>query len=256
MSTLRTDSWWTRMMDRFRGSTPAKTRLDLPDVGEDGLLSEPAELLGPSSEGDGQSERPVGALARWSKRDQTLAKLQEGYERVTQVVEAVQKHLSEQGERTERIASALENLARTTSDLPNTTRQQVETLQAMAGHLETTNARTQQLNETMSELPKVARLQTETLSGIKRQLDMTNEQNLLTSQTMDKLGGAINSLGEFNSAQTQVLRDMGSSTVHQNELLTKLIAKQSRRFLMLFVVTVILASAAVTAAIVAISIRH
>ena len=73
-------------------------------VAEDGLLSEPSEFLGPSSEGDGQTERPVGALARWSKRDQTLAKLQEGYERVTQVVEAVQSQQFGRGGTTARKA--------------------------------------------------------------------------------------------------------------------------------------------------------
>jgi hypothetical protein len=257
MTTMQTQTWWTRFLERLRGTTPKPTRFpsgELPEIGEDGLLMEAPEYPAPG-EGDGQTEKPAGALSRWSKRDQTLAKLQEGYEKVTQVVEAVQNHLAEQGQRTERICVALEQLARSTSDLPDASRQQVETLRAIAGHMETTNARTHQLADTMSEFPKVARLQSETLSGIKRQLDMTNEQNLLTSQTMDKLGTAISSLGEFNSAQTHVLRDMNSSTVQQNELLTKMIAKQSRRFLMLFIVTVVLATAAVAAAIVAIAVR-
>lgn len=254
MSTRRTDSWWTRFVDGLRGKPGAVRPADLPEVGEDGLLSEPVDF--PTGEGDGAPDRAATGLSRWSKRDQTLAKLQEGYERVTQVVEAVQQHLSEQGQRTERIATALENLSRNLTDVPAAARQQIETLQAIAGHLETTNTRSQQLNETMAEIPRAARVQGEALSGIKRQLDMAGEQNLLTSQTMEKLGTAIHSLGEFNNAQTQVLRDMSVSTVHQNELLTRMIAKQSRRFLILFIVTVILATGAVAAAVVAMLGRH
>ncbi len=247
-------SWWTRFVERLRGAPPQRPRLDLPEVGEDGLLMDGVEYPG-GPDGESPADKPVGALSRWTKRDQTLAKLQEGYERVTQVVEAVQKHLCEQGERTERICTALEHLARSLDHIPDSSRRQVETLQAIAGHLETTNNRTQKMAESIEEFPRVARLQSETLSGIKHQLDLTGEQNLLTSQTMDRLGTAITSLGDFNTAQTQVLRDMNSSAAQHSELLTKLIARQSRRFLMLFIVTVVLAGAAVAAAVVAIAVR-
>src|SRR5689334_9523561 len=115
MATMQSESWWTRLMDKFRGTTtPPKPRLDLPQIGDDGLLMEPPEY--PLAEGEAASaEKPAGALSRWNKRDQTLAKLQEGYEKVTQVVEAVQNHLAEQGERTERICQALEKLAHSTT---------------------------------------------------------------------------------------------------------------------------------------------
>jgi hypothetical protein len=247
------ETWWTRLRDRLRGDAPSsEPPQHLPDVGDDGLLAEPVELAPP--EGD-TPEKPPGALTRWTRRDQTLVKLQEGYERVTQVVEEVQKHLATQGERTERICVSLEQLARSMADLPGIAGQQAETLQAIAGHLETTNARTQQLTEVISEVPKTARTQSETLAGIRRQLEMTGEQNLMTSQSMERLGSAIGTLNEFNSAQVNALRDMNAQAADQNELLRKVIAKQSKRFTMLFIVTVVLAAAAIVIAAIAILAR-
>ncbi len=244
------ETWWTRLSGKLRRGAPtAADPHTLPEVGEDGLLAEPAE----SGDGDAGAERPAGALSRWTRRDQTLAKLQEGYERVTQVVEEVQKHLATQGERTDRICSSLEQIARSISDMPEIARQQGDALSAIVGQLETTSARTQHLADALGEIPKTARVQGETLAGIKRQLEMSGEQSLVQSQTMDKLGSAIGTLNEFNSAQVQALREMHAQAGEQNELLRKVISRQSKRFTMLFIVTVVLAAAAIAVAIVGIA---
>src|SRR5690349_19638198 len=116
MPTLKTNGWWSRLADRLRYKPIRPSQHRLPQFGEDGLLTEPVELP-PEMEGE-TPEKPSGGLTRWSKRDQTLVKLQEGYERVTQLVEEVQKHLASQGERTERICVSLEQLARSMGDLP------------------------------------------------------------------------------------------------------------------------------------------
>lgn len=243
MTSLETGNWWTRLLERLAGRSPKGA--DLPRVGEDGLLSEPLDAV----DAEAAPERPAGALARWSKRDQTLMKLQEGYERVTQVVEEVQKHLAQQGERTERICVSLEQLSRAMSEMPESSRQQTATLQSIAGQLETTGARTQQMAEAVSEMPKAARIQSETLAGIKRQMELTGEQNLVTGQSLEKLGAAISALGEFNSAQADALREMNAQASRQTEVLANLVARQSRRFVMLFVVTVVLAVMATGGAI-------
>jgi hypothetical protein len=245
------ETWWTRFTNRLSKQPARNGRAsELPDVGDDGLLSGPVDLpsVGPECEID----RPPGALSRWTRRDQTLTKLQEGYERVTQVVEEVQKHLADQGQRTERICGSLEQLARAMNDAPAIARQQGQTLEAIAGQLEVANTRTQQVVETMAEIPKAARMQSETLSSIKQQLDVSSEQGLLASQTLEKLGGAIGSLGQSNSAQVETLKAIQAQASQQNQLVSDLLARQGRRFLALFVVTVVLAAAAVALGILAI----
>lgn len=255
MTTKERPTFWKRVGSAFRiRRRRAKDVHRLPDVGEDGLLAEPAAH---PSDGDGESapDKPGLSLPRWTKRDQTLAKLQEGYEQVTQVVEKIGGHLVTQEKHSERICDSLEQLARAMSDVPNISRQQAQTLDAIAGQLENTNARTQQLAETMSEIPKVARSQTETLNGITRHLEMSGEQNVVTTQTLDKLGTTISVLGESNHAQSEVLQQMDAKTAEQNQMLTSLIARQSRRFMMLFIVTVLLAAAAVVIGILSLNPR-
>ncbi|UCD27611.1 MAG: hypothetical protein JSV03_10900 [Planctomycetota bacterium] len=247
---------WNTFWNRLRGKINTKSGFaeqdsDLPEVGGDGLLAEP--ITHPSdAEVESQSDKPTGPLVRLSKREQAIAQLQQGYDRVTQLIEDIQKHLASQGERSDRICSSLDQLARSMSDTPNLSRQQAHTLEAIVGQLEMTNVRTQQLTETVGEIPKITRAQSDTLAGINRQLEMAGEQNVVANQTMDKLGQAITALGESNNSQAQILQEINAKTNQQNEVLSQLIAKQSKRFTMLFIVTVLLAAAAVATTIVGI----
>lgn len=230
-----------RLLQRLGFNGRQKTEQPWPEVGEDGLLSSPADT--PSDEET--ADRPP--LSRWSKRDQSLAQLQEGYERVTRVVDEIQKHLATQGERTERICTALEQLARSTGDLPDQARQQLETLQTMAGQLETANTHSQRLAEAVSEIPKATRTQSDTLNGIRQQMEMASEQAVLTSRNLDKLGNAVQTLSQADSVQGEMLRQMQTLAEQQGQQFNSVIERQARRFVMLFVVTCILAAAAVVA---------
>jgi septal ring factor EnvC (AmiA/AmiB activator) len=136
-------------------------------------------------------------------------------------------------------------------DLPALGRQQTQNLEAIAGQIEAGNARLAQVSDNVGEIPKVARAQTEAINGIRKQLEMSGEQNLVTSQTMEKLSTAIAALGEVNTTQLEALNQMNRRGDDQTAQLSSLIARQGRRFVMLFVVTVILAMGAIAAAIIA-----
>jgi methyl-accepting chemotaxis protein len=250
-------TWWSRLAERFGKKTNGNsTMADLPPVGDDGLLLDGAELPDVAGEDvEATTERSGNPLVRWSKREQTLNRLQEGYERINGVIEEIQKHLAQQGERTDRICTALEQLARSTTDMSSLSRAHVESLESIAGHIEAGNARLGQVVDSVGEIPKATRVQTEAIHGIRKQLEMAGEQNLVTSQTMEKLSTAISTLGEVNTTQLEALNQMNRKSDDQAERLGKLIARQNKRFIMLFVVTIVLAVAAITAAILGMALR-
>ncbi len=250
----KTPNFWNRFISRLKGQAPhGQGRSDLPDIGDDGLLAEPAEFFDENAAETG--DRAAKPLSRW-RRDQAIARLQEGYERVSRLIEDIQSHMAQQGERSDRMCAAIEQLNRSLADLPAVTRQQHQTLESIAGQLQANHARTQQLSESLSDLPRLTKTQSETLAGIGRQLEMTGEQNLVTSQNMEKIGQAIKGLGDTNERQSQVLHEMNNKADEKTALLNDLILRQNRRFIMLFVVTILLAVAAVGAVIVGIMLRQ
>lgn len=246
---IKSESFWSRITGAFRKNAGNGNSPDLPEIGDDGLLAEPVDYPEPVGGECDPVERTANPLTRWSRREQTLVKLQEGYDRLNDVIEEIQKHLVQQGERSERICTSLEQLARAMSDMPALQRQHAQSLEAIAGNIEAGNARMQQVAESVSELPKASRSQTEAISGIRKQLELSGEQNVVTFQTMEKLSHAISALGDVNTTQIEALNQMNRKADDQTEQLGKLIARQNRRFIMLFVVTIVLAVGAITAAI-------
>ncbi len=245
---MKTGSWWRRLRGAWRRSDLTdEAGGQLPKVGDDGLLSDPVATA--EADLEAAPDRVGGPLSRWSKRDQTLAKLQEGYEQVTRVIQDIQTHLVTQADRSERICTSLEQLAHSANDLPVIAREQAQMLEHIAANLEATGARTQQMAEAMSEVPKLAKAQGEALVGINRQLEIAGEQRVMTSQTLDRIGTAMGTLNTASQNQTERLKMIGTRAEQQTEMLTQIIARQNRRFIMLFVVTVVLALAAIAAAV-------
>ncbi len=244
----QTPNFWNRFISRLKGrsSSHGGGRPDLPDIGDDGLLAEPAEYFDES--GPDTGDRTAKPISRW-RRDQAIARLQEGYERVSHLIEDIQTHMTQQGERSDRMCAAIEQLSRSLADLPAATRQQHQTLESIAGQLQANHARTQQLSESLSDLPRLTKTQSETLASIGRQLEMTGEQNVVAAQNMERIGQAIKSLGDTNERQSQILNEMNAKADEKTALLNELILRQNRRFIMLFVVTILLAVAAVGAVI-------
>lgn|GEM_PF-3202330 len=252
--TSKPTSFWDRLVKAIKTDSSSSNPHKVPEA------SNKNDVPAPSKDSAHQTnELPTepsgGPLSRWNRREQTIAQLQQGYKHVTEVVEDIQKHLISQGERTDRIATSLEQLQRALNDMPAIARQQAETLAAIADRIETASLRTQQLTEAVNEIPAVARTQANTLANINLQLEKTGEQDKATSEAMNKLGTAVIALGEANTAQVQTIRMMNAKTDKHNQQLSVLIAKQSKRFMLLFIVTVILAAAAVATTIVGIAIK-
>lgn len=243
---MKTGSWWQRL--RIPWGRPETTEAptgSLPEVGEDGLLADPVETA--ETEVETAPDRTPGPLARWSKRDQTLVKLQEGYEQVTRVIQEIQNHLVTQADRSERICNSLEQLARSVNELPAIARTQTQTLETIAAHIEATGSRTRQMAESLADVPKLAKAQSESLISINRQLEIAGEQRSLTCQTLDRMGSALGTLNSSTQSQAERLKMIGDRTEQQVDLLANMIARQNRRFIMLFVVTIVLAGTALSA---------
>jgi chromosome segregation ATPase len=234
---MSASGFWARLSEMFRPGS--RSGRGLPPVGDDGLLADGAATA--VEEDEIASATPGKAISRWTRRDQALQQLQEGYQHVTDLIDAMQKHMGEQSERTERIASSLDLLARSLGDLPIASREQARTLDAIASHLETTNSRTQQLAESISELPGATKAQGEALAGITRQLDIVNETHVQLNHTLSSLGDAVGTLRRSGEAQADSLRALQNEGREREGRLADVISQQQRRFTWLFIITLVFA---------------
>ncbi|MHC4092341.1 MAG: hypothetical protein ACYSVY_19065 [Planctomycetota bacterium] len=218
----------------------------LPPVTRDGLLQQGSAR--PVGGGDG---RPAGPLSRRRQHEQALATLQHGYRQVAELIDSIHTHLKSQDRRTREIARALNRLAETTSRLPEAAEGQEEKLGAIAAQIEASNDRARRWEQTLLDLPKLADAQREALTVVGRQFDTIQESDRQMAATLDGLRTALTSWGESSTAATEALIALQASAATRNQRLDALMTSQSRRFTLLFVMTTVLALAAIGTGIIA-----
>ncbi len=219
-------------------------------------VDEARTSAGPSAGADGDdasaAERITAAVSRRGRREVSLSKLQEGYDRVLDMMDQLQTHMQTQESTTEQISEAMTQLSRSLSDLPSLNRQQAELLSAIAAQLETSTVRTQQLSDAIGELPRVTRQQTEALSGVQRQLEMGAEADVQLSSSMQSFGRSIDKLGDAAESQTASLNELHVANADRHAQLDEILHRQTRQFTILVAITAILAGAAIVVGTIAV----
>lgn len=217
------------------GSTRGTLDDQLPQPGSDGLLK-------PVSGGkDGHGSRGLFHLGR-RNQVQAVHRLEDGYVKLTGLVDSIHKHLETQDERTRQIADALSQLAQTLGPFPEAAQAQQAQLAAMADQLESSNARFARWDATVSQIPNLADAQRETLRVFGEQVEITRLTHEQVVQSMEGFGNAVNSLGQAFSASVETLKGLQQSVTSRDDRLGTLLAEQNQKLNRLFVVALVVAA--------------
>jgi chromosome segregation ATPase len=242
----RIGTWFRRLRRSGKGVGTAPDLVESPPVRP--TRAEHAE--------DDPSVEAVGtAVVRRSRRDYSLSRLQEGYDRVLEMMDAMHKHMQVQEDRTEQIASGMSQLSRSLADLPGVSQQQVQLLSGIAAQLETSTVRTQQLADAVGELPRVVRGQTEALKAVGHELEMASESDAHLATSLQSFERAVGHLGESAEHQAAAMRDLRTAHDDQQKRLGEIIEQQTRRFTIMLIIVAVLAGAGIVVSTVALVLR-
>lgn len=238
--------FWSRVGQWFRSSGRGEGGAGgLPGLAPDGLLE------GEATDAPGGDRRTVLSFSKRRQREEALAQLNEAYQQVAGLIESILTHLQAQDHRSAQVADALTQLAETTDRISEAAAAQSEQLGAIATQLETSNDRVRRWEQTLFELPKLAEGQREALGAIRQELQSSQEADRRMVETLEGFREAVTSWGRSSAASTEVLKELKEAASRRDEDLNTLIAAQSRRFTWLFVVTLVLAAAAIATGIIA-----
>lgn len=192
-------------------------------------------------------ERLPGAMSRWTRRDHTLQRLQEGHERLVDAFTAVQRHFENMDRRGEEIAGSLREISATLRDAPAESKKHADLLSTIASELAEANERSGVLAESVQSMPNVVQKQEETLATLNDHLATAGKTDVRMASVMDSFGGTLGTVRDASSAQLETLKEMQEATRKQQENLTSLLSDQNgqiRIFLAILLTFGILATAA------------
>jgi hypothetical protein len=211
------------------------------------------ERLDPESLVLNQDEEKEGGSsllhARINKKDRPLAAMEEGFNRLVEVLESLNHNVVQQREQGAEISSRLMEVVDLTKVVPDAIQTQTQLAKSMNDSISEQTIHSQQLVELIKNLPDLSRDQLEKLGDISDQLESSTQSELKMAQSFNRVDLSVQDMAEHSKAQSISLKNIGEVIVQGDEKLTTLLAKQNKRFAWMFGVILILSLAAIAGVI-------
>lgn len=219
-------------------------------------LTEQIIRQGDEAIGASRSAGP-GELSWPRRRTSQLGRLEEGFDKLVNLVDVIDQHIQKQAERSEQLVSQTRRVADSVAQAHGLQKQRTEAVEEMANQYRTQTRQMQQVAEAVEALPRAIKQQGDQLGQIRDQLEAQLEAELSAAQGIQKLAGTtdvIRSLADEQRRHVQQLQEASQAAAIQ---LADALDRQGRRFGWLlgvsFAIAVIAAAGAAVAVVLVLS---
>ncbi|WP_428389824.1 hypothetical protein [Mucisphaera sp.] len=178
-------------------------------------------------------------------RESAMARLEQGYEEVIEVMAAVKAHTHDQAERSEQLLEVVREVPQAVAQL----RQMADTQKKMAALLQkqmTAQAEDRALlNVTLGHLSKAFEDERAALDAVAATLSDRKRTDSVLSDRLGSLGGTLGRLDETSQASTLMLRTLAERTKHADGQVKDLYDRGRRQMMLMAAASLFVALAAV-----------
>lgn len=172
----------------------------------------------------------LGSRLRFSSRESAIERLEEGYQKVVNLVESIQRHLAVQEERSAIVAQSLARLADSLERTPEWSAEQRRLLEGIARNADGQTGALQRIEGSLVQLPALADAQRESITTVSRQLDAARQTHERVSTAVDGFRAAATAVGESCQASASEMRQMQEGARQGEARMAAMFQEQSRRF--------------------------
>jgi len=235
-------SFWTRVGSAVR-------------AGNQRVLGAPTETLVTvepfdSARGDGATSdngTSLMSLLPWKRRQKELARIDERYQRVVELMDAIRVHFEQQDRQAAELNAGVNRLGDTLETLATNQGCQSESLASIATQVNDSAHSTASLASTMVEMPASLQAQAEAVHAVARQMEATREADARLSETLRQFSQAADTLGDAGTVQVETLRQVHDANHRHRTSLERFVRRQSRLLVTITVIVAVLGLGAVAA---------
>lgn len=243
MSTEKS-TFWSRVGHWFRSPGRGAEGLEAgANALGDSTLPDAIDPTGIAVTGDSAGAR-LTTRFRLGNRETAIERLEEGYNRVIQLIESMQRHMAIQEERSATIADAVSKLAVAMSQTPQTMEQSRALLEALGDRAESQTQSLRRLEESLTQLPHLADAQRETMTLVSHQLDGMRRTTDSVTSTLDGFRTAVDRLGTATQESSAALAQWHEDSALRERRMAELLSEQTKRLTFFSVAAVCAAVAA------------
>ncbi|MFQ5806279.1 MAG: hypothetical protein ACE5I3_07510 [Phycisphaerae bacterium] len=239
-------SFWKRVGSAFRA------RADRNDGNGYGaaLAVEPAD---PARENGGDTESgtsSVSSLLPWVRRGKSLRQLDERYQRVLELMDAIRVHFEKQDRRAAELTAGVDRVGRTLEQLAGMQRAQSECVASVAARVNDAAKYSAGLSTVLLEMPASLQAQAEAVRAVARQMEAARAADGQLVSSLRQFSQAADSLRDAGTVQVETLQRLHDAGEHQKESLQTFVRQQTRLLLIITIIVAVLGLGAVAASVV------
>jgi prefoldin subunit 5 len=175
------------------------------------------------------------------------AALEERYQRVSQAMEALDRHFDQQDRRAAQLVGAVEHVARNLADLSDQNRRNHDTLASINQQLTVVARHAGNCTTAFVELPAAMQAQADAVRTIGRQMESLRGTQTELGGSLKTFATSVDSLRDAGVSQVESLERLHLESYDDRRALQHLLRTQQQRFLIVMLVTAGIAVAAIVA---------
>ncbi len=186
-------------------------------------------------------------LRPWARNEQSIGKLQEGFDAITGLMGSVRDHLEKQSARQDELLGYLSRLPEAIDSIPQANRAHGETLQAIHQQLVRQNDGHGRLVEVLEKIGQAGGETKAAIDEIRDGVESLGQHEQRISDTLGGVGEAMRDVSDNSQSTTKVLQSLRDNFQHRDAELSRILHRQNTRFTTLLSVAIVLATAALAA---------
>lgn len=251
--TLR--EFWADTGRWLRAHKPSIGGAHRPEIDDDGLISQNDD----STEQAGDGSVPAGARGNNvvvravppAERQESLQKLQEGFDKLVEQLQGINEHLSRQATQHEDLMGRIEQLPEMLESFPAVVENQKLITEQLLEQLKASAAKNEQFIDAVEKIPTETAKQTDAMVNIDHQLAAAADIDVQMTESFNNFNESLDKLNQTTIGQTDGIIQMSKTFAASDRYLKYIISRQNKRFMWIFIaavsvcVTVILILAAI-----------
>jgi chromosome segregation ATPase len=242
--------FWTGTGTWLRTRKLVRFADDQPRIDNEGLISQGPDSMGygisrcQDSESEEEKKVVVKTVQPVEKRA-SLERLQDGFDKLVEQLRGVNEHLDRQITQHKELMAGLEQLPQLLQRLPNTMENQRRLSEQLFEQLKANAGQNQQLISAVQKIPAETVRQTDTLVDINNRLAASADIDVQMVENFNKFNQTLKKLDQTTAGQTDSIMQMNKTFAISDRYLKYILAKQSKRFMWVFIVAVSVCMAAI-----------
>ena len=213
-----------------------------PEINDDGLISQNDDFAEQAGDvavpaGD-RGNNVVVRTVPPAERQESLQKLQEGFDKLVDQLQGINEHLSRQAIQHEDLMGRIEQFPEMLESFPAVVENQKKLTEQLLEQLKGTAAKNEQFIDAVEKIPTETAKQTDALVNIDHQLSAAADIDVQMTEGLNNFNESLDKLNQSTISQTDGIIQMSKTFAASDRYLKYIISRQNKRFMWIFVAAI------------------